>query len=192
MHFSRGVNLIKSGQPMASLLRNKEALGKELVARAYLRGDFMLSSGKRSNYFFDKYLFETEPELLDAVTRYLSEMLPAGTNKLAGVELGAVPLITALSLKTYIPFVIVRKVQKSHGTARLIEGKLNGGETVVLVEDVVTSGQQALNAVKILEEAGGKVLKVICVVDREEGGRANIESEGLTFESLFTKTSLGV
>ena len=177
------------------MLKDKSALGglgKELVATAYLTGDFDLSSGKKSKYFFDKYLFETEPELLASVTKYLSEGMPAETKRLAGMEVGAVPLITALSLKTHIPFVIVRKTKKSYGTARQIEGRLNQGDVVVLVEDIVTTGQQALKAVKILQEAGARVVKIICVIDREEGGRKNIEAEGLSFEALFTKTSLGI
>lgn len=175
-----------------TLTKDKESLGKELVAAAYLQGDFVLSSGKRSNYFFDKYLFETEPKLLGLVAKCLSKMIPAGTNRLAGTEIGAIPLVTALSLGTSLPFVIVRKTQKSYGTARWIEGKLRQGDAMVLVEDVVTTGHQALRAAKILQEAGARVVKVICVIDREEGGRSSIEAEGFTFEALFTKTSLGL
>jgi orotate phosphoribosyltransferase len=119
-------------------------------------------------------------------------MIPADTKRLAGVEIGAIPLVTALSLRTGIPFVIVRKTQKPYGTARWIEGRLDKGDTIILVEDVVTTGHQALRAVKVLREAGAKVAKVICVIDREEGGREGIEAEGLVFEALFTKTSLGV
>ncbi|MDI6760772.1 MAG: orotate phosphoribosyltransferase [Candidatus Brocadiaceae bacterium] len=175
-----------------TLTKDKESLAKELVAVAYLEGDFDLSSGKKSKYFFDKYLFEAEPKLLGLVTEYLLEMIPPGTQRLAGMEIGAIPLITALSLKSGIPFVIVRKTKKSYGTARLVEGGLSQGDVVVLVEDVVTTGQQALRAVKVLQEGGAKVTKVICVIDREEGGRKNIEAEGLSFEALFTKTSLGI
>jgi orotate phosphoribosyltransferase len=171
---------------------DKETLGREMVATAYLKGDFELSSGKRSNYFFDKYLFETDPRLLNSITEYLSEMLPDNVNRLAGMEIGAVPLVTALSLRTSLPFVIVRKARKIYGTARLVEGRLNKDDIVTLIEDVVTTGKQALDAVRILREAGAKVSKVICVIDREEGGRENVESEGLIFESLFSKTSLGV
>ena len=174
------------------MLKDKESLGKELVATAYLTGDFDLSSGKKSKYFFDKYLFETEPELLASVTKYLSEGIPAETKRLAGMEVGAVPLVTALSLETQLPFVIVRKTQKPYGTARQIEGRLNQEDTVLLVEDIVTTGHQALKAVKILQEAGARVVKIICVIDREEGGRKNIEAEGLSFEALFTRTSLGI
>jgi orotate phosphoribosyltransferase len=174
------------------MTKDKDSLGKELVATALLRGNFDLSSGKKSHYFLDKYLFETEPRLLSWVTKYLSETIPPGTQRLAGMEIGAVPLATALSLKTGLPFVIVRKAKKEYGTARLIEGKINQGDTVVLVEDVVTTGHQAIKAVQILKEAGAKVIKVICVIDREEGGRKNIESEGLVFEALFTKTGLGI
>ncbi len=178
--------------PIQTLMNDKKSLAKELVAAAYLEGDFELSSGRKSKYLFDKYLFETEPRLLGQLTEYLSEMIPADTKRLAGVEIGAIPLVTALSLRTGIPFVIVRKTQKSYGTARLIEGKLYTGDTVVLVEDVVTTGQQALRAARVLQEAGARLSKVICVIDREEGGRKNIEAEGIPFESLFTKTSLGV
>ena len=188
--FSSGVNLVKLA--FVIMLKDKESLGKELVATAYLTGDFDLSSGRKSNYFFDKYLFETEPELLASVTKYLSEGIPAEAKRLAGMAVGAVPLVTALSLETRLPFVIVRKTQKPYGTARQIEGRLNQGDAVVLVEDIVTTGQQTLRAAKILQEAGARVTKVICVIDREEGGRKNLEAAGLSFEALFTRTSLGI
>lgn len=174
------------------MLEDKKSLGKELIGAAYLKGDFPLSSGRKSNYYFDKYLFETRPQLLAQVANCLSEMLPLDTQKLAGTEIGGIPLVTALSLRTSLPFVIVRKTQKPYGTARWIEGTLEPGEKVVLVEDIVTTGQQALRAAKILQEAGAKMSKVICVIDREEGGGKNIEAEGFVFEALFTKTSLGI
>lgn len=171
---------------------DKETLGRKIVEASYLRGNFILSSGKKSNYLFDKYAFETQPELLSTITEHLAAMVPKGTTRLAGMEIGAVPLATALSLKTGLPFLIVRKVKKGHGTEKLVEGHLSAGEEVLLIEDVVTTGKQALRAVDTLKKAGARVKKVLCVIDREEGGRKNIESRGLIFEPLFTKRSLGV
>ncbi|HHT9118467.1 MAG TPA: orotate phosphoribosyltransferase, partial [Candidatus Hypogeohydataceae bacterium YC38] len=103
-----------------------------------------------------------------------------------------IPLATALSLKSGLPFVIVRKVKKGHGTKKLVEGRISTGDEVLLIEDVVTTGEQAIRAVETLKQAGARVKKVLCVIDREEGGRENIESKGLVFEPLFTKRSLGI
>ena len=168
----------------------KEELGKRIMEVAYKRGEFVLSSGKKSDYIFDKYAFETQPKLLNAITDYLAEMVPPGTKRLAGMEIGGIPLATALSIKTGLPFVIVRKTAKGHGITRQIEGHLSKGDTVTLIEDVVTTGGQSIHGVEILRAAGAVVKDVICVVDREEGGREHIESKGLAFNPLFTKSTL--
>jgi orotate phosphoribosyltransferase len=137
-----------------------------------LEGDFLLSSGERSRFYVDKYLFSTEPALLGELARALAGELPDGVDRLAGVELGAVPLATAVALETGLPFVIVRKEAKGHGASagRSFEGRLLSGERVALVEDVVTTGTQALKAAGALEEAGVEVVEVVAVLDRREGG----------------------
>ncbi|MEE9584400.1 MAG: orotate phosphoribosyltransferase [Candidatus Brocadiales bacterium] len=168
----------------------KEELGKKIMEVAYKRGEFILSSGKKSDYIFDKYAFETQPGLLNAITDYLAGMIPPDTKRLAGMEVGGIPLATALSVKTGLPFVIIRKTAKGHGITRQIEGHLSKGDEVLLIEDVITTGGQSVNGIGILRSAGAVVNKVICVIDREEGGRENIESRDLVFDALFTKSTL--
>lgn len=168
----------------------KEELGKKIMQVAYKTGDFTLSSGKKSDYIFDKYAFETRPELLDAITTHIAEMLHPDTKKLAGMEIGGIPLVTALSIRTALPFVIIRKAAKGHGITRQIEGQLSKGDRVTLIEDVVTTGGQSLVGVDVLRSAGAVVEDVICVIDREEGGRENIEAKDLVLNALFTKSAL--
>lgn len=174
------------------LYMNLNRLGKKIVEISYKEGNFTLSSGKRSNYIFDKYAFETRPKVLEEITGKMVKMVTSETSKIAGMELGGVPLATALSLKTGLPFVIVRKGSKGYGIDRTIEGDLNDEDKVVIVEDISTTGTQALLAAKIIENTGASVLKIICVVDREEGARKRIEDRGYKFEPLFTKSSLGI
>ena len=124
-----------------------EALGRDLVAAAVLRGSFLLRSGARSSYYIDKYLFTTRPDLLGRLADELLLRLPTETQRVAGPVLGAIPLVTALSLKTQLPMLIVRvEKAKEYGTAKQIEGLFLAGEKVVLIEDVVTTGGAALGA----------------------------------------------
>lgn len=167
-------------------------MGREIVETSYVEGEFTLSSGRRSTYIFDKYAFETRPKLLNAIAESMAKMLNSDISRIAGMELGGVPLATALSLKTGLPFVIVRKGKKGYGIDRSIEGDLTSGEKVVIVEDIATTGAQALLAAKTIEEAGAKVSGIVYVVDREEGAREGIESKGYRFDALFTKSGLGV
>ena len=143
-------------------------LASRIREAALLEGDFVLSSGKRSSFYVDKYLFSTEPGLLRDVAAALSKELPAGVERLAGVELGAVPLVTATALYTGLPYVIVRKSAKGHGTGRGIEGNLERGERVALIEDVITTGTQALRAARDLQRAGAEVVTIVAVLDRRE------------------------
>jgi orotate phosphoribosyltransferase len=140
---------------------------------ALLEGDFVLRSGRRSNYYLDKYRFSTRPDLLaalgGAIAAEVAEHEPEAV-RLAAPELGAVPLAAAASLESGLPFVIVRSKPKEYGTANRIEGVFEPGERVCLVEDVVTAGGAALEAVGALRDAGLQVSTVVCVVDREEGG----------------------
>ena len=159
---------------------------------ALLEGDFVLSSGERSNFYVDKYLFSTEPDLLRDVAAALSERLPEGIERLAGVELGAVPLVVATALVSGLPYVIVRKSAKEHGSSagENIEGNLSRGETVVLVEDVVTTGTQAVRAAGHLRVAGVEVASIVAVLDRrEEDGD---EIGGFPFRALLKMDELRV
>lgn len=167
-------------------------LGRDLVNASYLRGDFVLSSGMRSSYYFDKYLFETKPGILRRVASFLAERLPAGTERVAAPELGAVALGTAVSLETGVPFVIVKKQAKEHATQRHIEGELFPGERVVVVEDVLTTGAAALRAATQVKAIGAIVLKVVAVIDRGQGAIQRLAASGFESEALFTKDDLGV
>ena len=169
-------------------------LGQRLLDASYLEGDFILRSGRHSKFYLDKYLFSTQPDLLRDIAAGLTEKLAAYEpfDVLAGPELGAVAIVAAVSLASGKPFVIVRKGEKGYGTSKTLEGRAELGQRVVMIEDVVTSGGAAIAAVRRLREAGLEVPVLLCVVDREEGGRAQIEAEELTFEPLFTATSLGI
>jgi orotate phosphoribosyltransferase len=158
-----------------------------------LRGSFLLRSGARSSYYIDKYLFTTQPGLLERIAAELSGRLPGGVQRLAGPVLGAVPLVTALSLATRLPMVIVRTDKpKDYGTSKQIEGTLVAGERVMLVEDVVTTGGAALAAVDVLREQGAEVLGALVVVDREEGGAEAFAAAGVPYQALFTRSALGL
>jgi orotate phosphoribosyltransferase len=167
-----------------------EGLAGRVRAAALLEGDFVLSSGKRSRFYVDKYLFSTEPGLLREVAKELAAMLPEGIERLAGVAVGAVPLVVALSLETGLPYVIVRKTAKAYGTAKSVEGRYEAGERMVLVEDVVTTGTQAVEAAEGLVEAGLRVESIMAVLDRREkrGGHLG----GFEFHSLLRMEDLVV
>jgi orotate phosphoribosyltransferase len=144
-------------------------LASRVREAALLEGDFVLSSGKKSRFYVDKYLFSTEPDLLRDLANEIVVRLPAGTERLAGVELGAVPLVVAAALESGIPYCIVRKTAKEYGTANNIEGRpLRAGEKVALIEDVVTTGTQVLKAAAVLEEAGAEVSEIVAVLDRRD------------------------
>ena len=158
----------------------RDELAKLLLERAYLEGDFVLRSGRRSRYYLDKYRFETEPRLL------------AGLGRELAAELGAVPLAAVTAVETGLPFLIVRKAAKEYGTAKRLEGLFEPGQRVCVVEDVVTSGGALLSAVAALRAADLHVSAAICVVDREEGGAEAIAAAGVAFHPLYTTSGLGV
>jgi orotate phosphoribosyltransferase len=174
---------------------NRDQLAARLLERAYLEGDFLLRSGRRSRYYLDKYRFETDPQLLAGLGRELAALV-AGHGEpaelLAGPELGAVPLAAVTSIETGLPFVIVRKAAKEYGTGNRLEGVFEPGMRVCVVEDVVTSGGALLSAVEALREADLHVSAAICVVDREEGGAEAIAAAGIPFKALYTSSQLGV
>lgn len=172
--------------------RRLAALGRHLVSAAYLEGDFVLSSGARSRYYFDKYLFETKPDILHPLASFLAELVPPDVDRLAGTELGAVALATALSLETGLPFVIARKGVKGYSTSKSVEGELHPGERVLVVEDVISTGAQAIRAARQLTELGARVAGILAVVDREQGGAEAIAEAGFTLTALFTRSGLDV
>jgi orotate phosphoribosyltransferase len=170
-----------------------EELKAGLREHAYLEGDFVLRSGRRSRYYLDKYRFETRPDLLDALGERLANAVAAhepDAARLGGPELGAVALAAAASLASGLPFLIVRKEAKAYGTAKRIEGAFEPGETVCLVEDVVTSGGEAVAAVDALREAGLVCRTAVCVVDREEGGTDALARVAVRLRPLFLASEL--
>jgi len=158
------------------------------AADAVRFGEFELSHGGTSEYYVDKYVFETDPACLEAVAAAFADR--AGETKLAGVALGAVPLAAATSVASGNPYVIVRKQAKEYGTGNRIEGSLEAGEHVVVLEDIATTGQSALDAVEALREAGALVERVLVVVDREEGAREQLADADVELEALVTASEL--
>ena len=168
-------------------------LGSLLVDRSVLEGDFLLRSGKRSSWYLDKYLFETEPETLRrlgaALAHAVGEFEPDAV-RLACPVVGAVALAASASLTSDLPFIIVRGETKEYGTAKRIEGSFERGELVCLLEDVVTSGGALAGAVSALREAGLVVRTAVCVVDREEGGSDALARFGVRLRALYRAEEL--
>lgn len=168
----------------------------QLIARirdaALLHGDFTLRSGRKSKYYLDKYLFETQPEILRALAERFATHVTPDVTRLAGPELGGIPLVTATALHTGLPMVLIRNAKKDYGTAKQFEGVLNRGDTVLITEDIATTGGQSLEAARMLRDMGVTVARIVVVIDRQEGARENIEKEGFAFASLFTKRDLGI
>ena len=159
------------------------------AADAVRFGEFELSHGGTSDYYVDKYLFETDPTCLERIAEAFAERV-ADATKLAGVALGGVPLVAATSVETGKPYVIARKKTKEYGTANRVEGRLAEGEAVVVLEDIATTGQSALDAAEALREAGAVVNRVLVVVDREEGARELLHEHDLELEALVTASDL--
>ena len=168
----------------------REALARDLVAASYLKGDFVLRSGRRSNRYFDKFLFETDPALLQRIGRHLAALVPPETQRLAAPELGAVLLGGAVSMETGLPLVLVRKEPKGYGTAKQLEGRFAAGERVTVIEDVVTTGGDSLRSVEALRSAGLEVIHLVVVLDRGEGGEENIRGAEIPYSPLFRITDL--
>lgn len=171
---------------------DKNELGEKIKKASYLEGDFILRSGKRSSYYLDKYLFSTKPEILVPLAEEISKELPLNYDYLAGPELGAIAIVSAVSLVVRKPFVIVRKAEKNYGTKKLFEGELEKGKKVVIIEDILTTGGAALKSAVALREWGADVVEIIGVIDRQEGAKENIEKEGFRMKALFTKTDLRI
>lgn len=167
-------------------------LADRIYERARLTGEFRLRSGATSSEYFDKYLFESDPRLLREIAEELVGLLPAGVELLAGLELGGVPLAVVASQASGLPSVFVRKAAKTYGTCRLAEGGEVAGRRIAVVEDVVTSGGQVIESCRELRDRGADIAVVLCVIDREAGGRENLAAEGLDLRALFTMGQLRV
>ena len=167
-----------------------DSLAARVAATAHLTGTFTLRSGRTASDYFDKYRFEGDPVLLAEIAEQMAPLVPEGTEALAGLELGGVPVATALSLRTGLPALFVRKKAKEYGTCALAEGGPVGGRRLLVVEDVITSGGQVRLSVADLRALGAEVTQVLCVIDREEGGREALEEDGLTMTALFRRSEL--
>jgi len=185
------MNSSKSTRPTSDLAR-------QIAEASLLRGEFTLRSGRISNYYLDKYKFSTKPEILAKLGPMIAstiadiEEASGSVARLAGAELGGIPLVTIAAMETGKPAIFVRNAKKEYGTAKQVEGEVNEGDVVVFIEDVATTGGQALEAVEILRSMGATVPAIISVIDRQEGARENIEGAGVLFYALFTRRDLGV
>ena len=175
---------------MKGIQLKKTELIKRMRAVSYLTGHFKLRSGKMSSYYWDKYRFESNPVLLDSIVDEMQTLLPSSFDKLAGLELGGIPLATALSLRTGSPCLYVRKEAKAYGTCNLVEGGFQPGDTVVIIEDVITTAGQVVTSVEKIRELGIIVRNVVCAIDRQQGGGAKIEALGCSLASVFTLEEL--
>jgi len=168
----------------------------ELVAKvkevALLEGDFVLRSGKRSRYYLDKYLFEGIPSILRSLAHHMARLVPEDVTRLAGVELGGIPVVTALSLETDIPCIFVRKSVKDHGQSKWVEGVYRPDDRILMVDDVVTTGGQVVQMIaKLKNELGLTVVGVLAVLDRDEGSREAFGEINMPFNALFSREDLG-
>ncbi|MGE5551643.1 MAG: orotate phosphoribosyltransferase [Bacteroidota bacterium] len=165
-------------------------LARKIYQVSYLQGTFKLRSGQISHEYFDKYLFESDPELLRAIAARMRPLIPKDTEVLAGLEMGGIPIATALSLETGLPLLLVRKKAKDYGTCKVAEGQDHGGKKVCVIEDVVTTGGQIILSTQDLRKSGAVVTHVMCVILRNEEGRANLKQEGLELIPLYSMKEL--
>lgn len=171
-------------------LMKRTELAASIHRVSSLQGSFVLRSGVTATEYFDKYLFESDPRLLRSITEALVPLIPAGTDALAGLELGGVPLATVLSQLTGLPLLSIRKKAKEYGTRRLAEGGEVDGQQLLIVEDVVTSGGQVVLSAADLRELGAHVTHAVCVIDREAGGPEALAEAGIELRPLFTMREL--
>jgi len=169
-------------------------LVKKVKDAAFLEGDFTLRSGQKSKFYIDKYLFGTKPGLLKEIAKEIVSLLPDpdSYDRLAGPELGAITLTTAIAMEINKPFVLVRKEAKGYGTDKLFEGELKKGEKVVLIEDILTTAGAAISAAERLRDFGIEIVQITGIVDRKQGAQENIEKAGFTMKALITKDDLGI
>ncbi|WP_405067766.1 phosphoribosyltransferase family protein [Kribbella sp. NBC_01510] len=166
-------------------------LGRRIYATAHLTGEFVLRSGQTTSEYFDKYRFEADPVLLDAVAEAMVRLVPADTEVLAGLEMGGIPVVTALGRHTGLPCAFVRKQAKPYGTRRLAEGAETAGRRVTIIEDVVTTGGQIALSANDLRALGAHITDALCVINRNSTTPAPLTEAGLTLTALLTPEHLG-
>ena len=171
-------------------MADETLLAKRIYDTAHITGEFTLRSGAKSTEYFDKYLFEADPDLLKHIAMAMVKLVPPGIDALAGLEMGGIPIATMLSQLTGLPALYVRKKAKEYGTCKIAEGGLVKGRKLLIVEDVVTVGGAILDAAKALRAEGAELAHVVCVIDRESGGPANLANVDLILSPLFTMSEL--
>ncbi|GAB2647848.1 orotate phosphoribosyltransferase [Kribbella swartbergensis] len=167
-----------------------QELGRRIYAASHLTGEFVLRSGQTSGEYFDKYRFEGDPVLLDAIAEAMVALVPADTEVLAGLEMGGIPVVTALGRHTGLPCAFVRKQAKPYGTRQLAEGAETAGRRVTIVEDVVTTGGQIVLSTQELRAQGAHITHALCVINRNPTTPKTLTQAGLTLHPLLTSTDL--
>ncbi len=161
---------------------------KLIECKALKFGEFTLTSGKKSSYYVNMKMASTNPEILRLISVEFAKLIPNGTDIIAGMELGAVPLAVALSLESGIPYTMIRKGERKHGTGSRLEGPSEG--KAVLIDDVATTGGSNIESLKVLQDEGIEVTKILVVVDREEGAQEKLVPFNIPFESLISASEL--
>ncbi|MFP4527899.1 MAG: orotate phosphoribosyltransferase [Candidatus Kapaibacterium sp.] len=168
----------------------KKELGRRIYEASYLTGEFVLRSGETSDHYFDKYQFEGTPLLLDEISIHMLQLFPFRFHLLGGLEMGGIPLSTALSLKTGLSMVCIRRKAKEYGTRNIFEGPSVDNKIIVAVEDVVTTGGAIIKAAEAAREFGADINHALCVIDREEGAEDNLAKHGIELRPLFRMSDL--
>ncbi len=168
----------------------RDQLAKAIYDISHLTGNFKLRSGQTSQEYFDKYRFESQPKMLKAIAQHMAPLIPSNTEILAGLEMGGIPIATALSFETGLPVLFVRKKAKDYGTCQFAEGLDFKGRRLCIIEDVITTGGQVLLSTQDLRQAGGIIEHVVCVIHRGQSPEPKIQETGLAMKSLFTMEEL--
>lgn len=165
---------------------DKPSLADQIQKIALLKGEFLLRSGQKSNFYFDKYRFESQPQLLKAIAQHMVSLIPKDTQVLAGLEMGGIPVATALAMESGLPVIFVRKEAKAYGTCRIAEGVESLKDLkVCMIEDVVTTGGQVILSAKDLRSEGALINGVLCVIQRNADATQILAKEDLKLNALF-------
>lgn len=168
----------------------KQQLAEKVFQVAHLTGSFLLRSGQTSNEYFDKYQFEARPDILKEIGKQMVSLVPKSTQVLGAMEMGGIPIATALAFETGLPICFLRKEAKAYGTCKFAEGVDVKNKNTLIVEDVITTGGQVLITTEMLRKLGVIVNDVVCVIDRSHGKHEKLTQAGLNLTSLFTAEDL--